>query len=65
MEKLNTIWKQQIIETDEICDKIEEFKELIEYLTISPVKDNNGEETAIKGITRSKAQLEYELQSST
>ena len=31
MEKLDTIRQQQIIETDEIYDKKEEFKELIEY----------------------------------
>ena len=31
MEKLDTIRQQQIIETDEMYDKKEEFKELIEY----------------------------------
>ena len=31
MEKLNTIRQQQTIETDEMYDKKEEFKELIEY----------------------------------
>ena len=46
----------------EIRDKIEEFKELIEYLTITPVKNNNGEETAIKRINRSKAELECKLE---
>ena len=36
MEKLDAVWQKQIIEIDEIYDKIEQFKELIEYLTISP-----------------------------
>ena len=31
MEKLDTIRQQQIIEADEMYDKKEEFKELIEY----------------------------------
>ena len=31
MEKLNTIRQQQTIETDEMYDKKEEFKELSEY----------------------------------
>ena len=31
MEKFDTIRQQQIIETDEMYDKKEEFKELIEY----------------------------------
>ena len=38
MERLNTIGQQKVIETNEMHDKIEEFKELIEYLTTSPTK---------------------------
>ena len=62
MEKLNAIWHQQIIKIDEIYDKINKFKELIEYLTTAPVKNNNTEETAIKRINRSKAELECKLE---
>ena len=62
MEKRNAIREQQIIEIDEIYGKIEEFKELIEYLTITQVKDNNEEETTIKRINRSKAELECKLE---
>lgn len=40
-------------------DKIEEVKELIEFLAVSPVKHNNREETAIKMISDFKAELEY------
>ena len=58
MEKLNTIRYQQVIEIDEMYDKIEEFKELIEYSTISPAKNNNKGETVIKMLRRSKAELE-------
>ena len=39
---LDALWAQQIIEVDEIYDKIEDFKETIEYLTITPLKNNNG-----------------------
>ena len=38
MERLNTIVQQKVIETNEMHDKIEELKELIEYLTTSPTK---------------------------
>ena len=38
MKKLDLIRQKQIIEMDEMYDKIEEFKDVIEYLTISPVK---------------------------
>ena len=38
MERLNTIGQQKVIETNEMHDKMEEFKELIEYLTTSPTK---------------------------
>ena len=38
MKKLDLIRQKQIIEIDEMYDKIEEFKDVIEYLTISPVK---------------------------
>ena len=58
MEKLNTIRYQQVIEIDEMYDKIEEFKELIEYSTISPAKNNNKGETVIKMLRISKAELE-------
>ena len=37
MKKLDLIRQKQIIEMDEMYDKIEEFKDVIEYLTISPV----------------------------
>ena len=37
MKKLDLIRQKQIIEIDEMYDKIEEFKDVIEYLTISPV----------------------------
>ena len=42
MEKLDAIWQKQIIKIDEMYDEKEEFKELIEYLTISPSKNNRG-----------------------
>ena len=42
-----------------MCHKIEEFKELIEYLTISPTKNNKGEETSKIIISRLKAELEF------
>ena len=58
MEKLDAIWQKQIIKIDEMYDKIEEFEELIEYLTISPAKNNNGEQTAMKMTNRLKAELE-------
>ena len=58
MERLNTIGQQLIRETNEIYDKIEEFKEFIEYLTTSPTKNHNGKETAIKMISTLKAELE-------
>ena len=38
MKKLDLIRQKQVIEIDEMYDKIEEFKDVIEYLTISPVK---------------------------
>ena len=38
MKKLDLIRQKQIIEIDEMYDKIEEFKDVIEYLTISLVK---------------------------
>ena len=58
MEKLDAIWQKQIIKIDEMYNKIEEFEELIEYLTISPAKNNNGEPTAMKMTNRLKAELE-------
>ena len=42
-----------------MCHKREEFKEFIEYLTISPAKNNKGEETSKKIISRLKAELEF------
>ena len=59
MEKLDAIWQKQIIKIDEMYDEKEEFKELFNcYLTISPAKNNKGEETAMKMIDRLKAELE-------
>ena len=49
---------KQILEIDEMCDKIEDFKEVIEFLKISPAKNHNGEEAAIKMRSRLKAELE-------
>ena len=60
IEQLDTIRQEQIIAIDEMYDKIEEFKEVIEYLTILPAKSYDGEETAIKMIRRLKAVLECE-----
>ena len=45
MEKLDTIRQQQIIEIDEIWDKIEEFQDLIENLEILLEKNNIKKET--------------------
>ena len=59
---LDALWARQIIEIDEIYDKIEDFKEIIEYLTITPLKNNNGVETTIKRINRSKTKLECKLE---
>ena len=58
MEKLDAIRQQQVIEIDEMYDKVEDFKELIEYLTILSAKNHKGNETAIKMISRLKAELE-------
>ena len=58
MEKLDVIWQKQIIKINEMYDKIEELKELIEYLTISPAKNNNREKTAMKMLNRLKPELE-------
>ena len=58
MKKLDVIWQKQIIKINEMHDKIEERKELIEYLTISPAKNNNREKTAIKMLNRLKPELE-------
>ena len=58
MEKLDAIRQQQVIEIDEMYDKVEDFKELIEYLTILSAKNHKGNETAIKMIRRLKAELE-------
>ena len=58
MEKLDVIWQKQIIKINEMYDKIEELKELIEYLTISPAKNNNREKTAIKMLNRLIPELE-------
>lgn len=49
--------QQQVIGIHEMYDKIREFKEVIELLTISPAKNYNGEETVIKMISRLKAAL--------
>ena len=59
---LDKLWARQIIEIDKIYDKIEDFKEIIEYLTITPLKNNNGVETTIKRINRSKTKLECKLE---
>ena len=37
---------------DDIYDKIEDFKDVIEYLAITLLKNNNGEETTMKRINR-------------
>ena len=58
MKKLDVIWQKQIIKINEMYDKIEELKELIEYLTISPAKNNNREKTATKMLNRLKPELE-------
>ena len=58
MKKLDVIWQKQIIKINEMHDKIEERKELIEYLTVSPAKNNNREKTAIKMFNRLKPELE-------
>ena len=49
--------QQQVIGMHEMYDKIREFKEVIEILTISPARNYNGEETVIKMISRLKAAL--------
>ena len=38
METFDAIRQKQVIEIDEMYDKIEQFKELIQYLTISPAQ---------------------------
>ena len=53
MEKIYSINEQQVIEIDEMYDKIDEYKETIESLTIKPAI-YNGKETII----RSKGELE-------
>ena len=59
LEKLDAIRQQQVIGIDEMCVKIEKFKELIEYLTILQAKKYNGEETVAKMRSRLKAELKH------
>ena len=47
---------------DDIYDKIEDFKDVIKYLAITLLKNNNGEETTMKRINRWKAKLERKLE---
>ena len=63
MEKLDTIRQQQIIEIDEIWDKIEEFQDLIENLEILLEKNNIKKETQLIKTTRKKvSRLKVELE---
>ena len=65
MERLNTIVQQKVIETNEMHDKIEELKELIEYLTTSPTKkpyrkkSSNKNDKYIKSRIRMQARCHY------
>ena len=57
MEKIYFTNEQQVKEIDEMYDKIDEYKEIIKYLTITPAI-YNGKKTTIKTMIRSKDELE-------
>ena len=61
MEKLDTIRQQQIIEIDEIWDKIEEFQNLIENLEILLEKNNIKKETVNKNNKKKSKQIKSRI----
>ena len=57
MEKNYCINEKQVVEIDEMYYKIDEYKEIIEYSTITPAIYNE-KETVTKTMIRSREELE-------